>query len=56
MTGLLSPMRYALVAYLAAPAALPVVHRAAAALPADDQARITIRELPQSALTPEPPR
>jgi hypothetical protein len=49
-------MRYALVAYLAAPAALPVVHRAAASLPADDQARITIRELPDSAFTPEPPR
>jgi hypothetical protein len=54
MAGLLSPMRYALVAYLAAPAALPVVHRAAAALPAGDQARVTIRELPGSAFTPEP--
>jgi hypothetical protein len=53
MAGLLSPMRYALVAYLAAPAALPVVTRAAACLPADDQPRIMIRELPGSAFTPE---
>ena len=52
MTGLLSPMRYALVVYLAAPRALPVVTRAAAGLPAGDQPRVTIRELPAAAFTP----
>jgi hypothetical protein len=56
MAGLLSPMRYALVVYLAAPAALPVVTRAAACLPAAEQSRVTIRELPESAFTPEPGR
>jgi len=56
MTGLLSPMRYALVAYLAAPAALPVVTRAAASLPPGEQARIIVRELPGHAFTPELPR
>ena len=53
MTGLLSPLRYAQVIYLTAPAARPVVTRAAAALPAGDQARITVRALPASAFTPE---
>jgi hypothetical protein len=56
MTGLLSPMRYAQVIYLTAPAARLVVSRAAAALPPGDQARLTIRELPAAAFTPEPPR
>jgi hypothetical protein len=54
MAGLLSPMRYAQVIYLTAPAARPVVTRAAATLPPGDQARITIRELPSAAFTPEP--
>ena len=53
MGGLLSPMRYAQVIYLTAPAAGPVVTRAAAALREDDQARVTVRELPPSALGPE---
>jgi hypothetical protein len=56
MAGMLSPMRYALVAYMAAPAALPVVSRAAASLPAGEQARVIVRELPGSAFPPEPPR
>jgi hypothetical protein len=52
MTGMLRPMRYPLVAYLAAPAALPVVTRAAASLPASERARVMIRELPEYAFTP----
>jgi hypothetical protein len=54
MAGLLSPMRYATVAYLTAPAARPVVLRAAALLPPGDQARVAIRDLPAAAFTPEP--
>jgi hypothetical protein len=54
MAELLSPMRYALVVYLAAPGARPVVTRAVAGLPAE-QARIAVRQLPASAFTPEPP-
>ena len=54
MTGLLSPMRYAQVIYLTAPAARPVVTRAAASLPPGDQARVVVRELPAAAFTPEP--
>jgi hypothetical protein len=56
MTGLLAPMQYAQVIYLTAPAARPVVTRAAASLPAGEQARITVRDLPASACTPEPER
>jgi hypothetical protein len=56
MGGLLSPMRYAQVIYLTAPAAGPVVTRAAASLPEGDQIRITVRELPPSALLAEVPR
>ena len=55
MTGLLSPMRYAQVVYLTAPAARPVVTRAAAGLPPGDQPRVVVRELPAAAFTPEPP-
>jgi hypothetical protein len=54
MTGLLTPMRYTQVIYLTAPAARPVVTRAAAGLPPGDQARVTVRELPSAAFTPEP--
>ncbi|MGH3408921.1 MAG: hypothetical protein ACRDRJ_41460, partial [Streptosporangiaceae bacterium] len=53
MGGLLSPMRYAQVIYLTAPAAGPVVTRAAAGLRHDDQARVTVRELPPSAVGQE---
>ena len=40
-----SPMRYAQVIYLTAPAAGPVVTRAAAALPAGEQPRVVVRAL-----------
>jgi hypothetical protein len=53
IAGLLSPMRYAQVIYLTAPAAGPVVTRAAATLPAGEQPRLTVRELPSAALDPE---
>jgi hypothetical protein len=56
MTGLLSPMRYAQVIYLTAPAARPVVTRAAAGLPPGEHARATVRDLPAAAFTLEPPR
>jgi hypothetical protein len=56
MAGLLSPMRYALVAYLAAPAAVRVVTRAADSLPPGDRPRVMVRELPRSAFGPELPR
>ena len=56
MTGLLSTMRYAQVIYLTAPAARPVVTRAAASLPPGDHPRVVVRDLPEYAFTPEPPR
>ena len=56
MTGLLSPLRYAQVVYLTAPAARPVVTRAADGLPPGDQPRVVVRELPAAAFTPEPLR
>jgi hypothetical protein len=43
------------VIYLTAPAARPVVTRSAEAIPASQQARIIIRDLPVSAFTPEAP-
>ena len=49
MTGLLTPMRYATVVYLTAPAARPVVLRAAASLPPGEQARLAVRDLPAAA-------
>jgi hypothetical protein len=54
MTGLLSPLRYAQVVYLTAPAARPVVTRAAASLPPGEQAQIAVRDLPAAAFAPEP--
>jgi hypothetical protein len=42
-------VRYAQVVYLAAPAARPVVERAAAALPAPLAARVVVRDLPAGA-------
>ena len=53
MTGLLSPMRYATVVYLTAPAARPVVLRAAASLPPGEQNRVAVRDLPAAAFAPE---
>ena len=53
MSDLLSgPARYAQVLYLTAPPARPVVTRAAAGIPAGQQARIIIRDLPPAAFTP----
>jgi hypothetical protein len=51
---LLSPMRYATVVYLIAPAARTVVNRAVAGFPAQDRARLAVRELPAAAFGPEP--
>ena len=53
MGGLLYPLRYAQVIYLTAPPARGVVARAAAALRAEDQARVVVRELPAAAFGPE---
>jgi hypothetical protein len=53
MTGLLTPARYTQLIYLTAPAARPVLTRAAAGLPPAQQPRITIRDLPPAAPTPE---
>ena len=53
MGGLLSPMRYAQVIYLTAPAARPVVLRAAATLPPGDRGWVVVRDLPSYAFTAE---
>jgi hypothetical protein len=53
MTGLTASARYAQVIYLTAPAARPVLTRAAAGLPPGQQPRIVIRDLPAYAFTPE---
>jgi hypothetical protein len=53
MAGLLAPMRYALVVYLTGPAARSVVTRAVACLPAGEQARVAVRDLPAAAFAPE---
>jgi hypothetical protein len=52
MTGLLSPMRYATVVYLTSPAARSTVLRAVASLPAADQSRVAVRDLPANAYNP----
>jgi hypothetical protein len=56
MAGLLTAGQYTHVIYLTAPAALPVVTRAAASLPPGERPRVTVRELPPAACIPEPPR
>ncbi|WP_300612917.1 hypothetical protein [Trebonia sp.] len=56
MGGLLSPPRYAQVVYLTAPAARPVVIRAAAELPAPLRGRVSVRDLPSAAFLPGVPR
>jgi hypothetical protein len=53
MNGLLSLVWYAQVIYLTAPAAGPVVTRAAASVLEGDRARVVVRELPPSALGAE---
>ena len=56
MCGLLTaPAPYAQVIYLTAPAARLVVTRAADTIPAAQQARIVVRDLPPYAFTPEGP-
>jgi len=52
MAGLLSPPKYAQVVYLTAPAARPVVTRAAQDLPGAARARVAVRDLPATALVP----
>src|SRR5690349_14406144 len=52
MTGLLSGMEYALVIYLTAARARPVVTRAAGSLPPGEQSRVVIRDLPGYAFAP----
>jgi hypothetical protein len=56
MGELLTSRQYSLVIYLTAPAARPVVTRAAASLAPDEQPRVTVRDLPAIAFLPEPPR
>jgi hypothetical protein len=55
MTGLLSPARYATVVYLTSPAARPTVLRTVASLPAADQSRVAVRDLPANAFNPKWP-
>jgi hypothetical protein len=56
MSELVTFRQYPLVVYLTAPAARSVVTRAVGSLPPDDQPRIAVRDLPATALMPEPPR
>jgi hypothetical protein len=56
MTGLLSHPGYAQVVYLTAPAARPVVARAAAGQPQARRARVAVRDLPAGASLPGVPR
>jgi hypothetical protein len=53
MTALMAGGRYAQVLYLTAPPARPVVTRSAGRVPAGQQSRIIIRDLPPAAFTPE---
>ena len=52
MAELLAPMQYALVVYLTAARARPVVTRAAGSLPPGEQSRMVIRDLPGYAFAP----
>ena len=52
MAELLAPMQYALVVYLTAARARPVVTRAAGSLPPGEQSRVVIRDLPGYAFAP----
>ena len=56
MGELLTSRQYSLVIYLTAPAAQPVVSRAARSLPPGEQPRVTVRDLPATAFLPEPSR
>jgi hypothetical protein len=46
-------MKYATVVYLTAPGARSAVLRAVACLPAEDQAKVAVRDLPASASWPK---
>jgi hypothetical protein len=52
MSGLLSPMQYALVIYLTAARARPVVTRAAGLLPPGERSQVVVRDLPGYAFMP----
>jgi len=52
MAGLLSPMQYALVIYLTAARARPVVTRAAGSLPPGERSQVVVRDLPGYAFAP----
>jgi hypothetical protein len=56
MAGLVNSMQYAQVIYLTAPAARPVVTRAAGLLPGGEQAAVTVRDLPHGAFGLDPAR
>jgi hypothetical protein len=56
MTELVTFTQYSLVVYLTAPAARPVVTRAAASLPPGERSRIAVRDLPAIAVSAEPPQ
>jgi hypothetical protein len=53
MSELLTAVRYERVIYLTAPAARPVVLRAAESLPPGERARVVVRDLPGYALAGE---
>jgi hypothetical protein len=53
ITGMLSSMKYATVVYLTAPGARSAVRHAVACLPAEDQARVAVRDLPANAFRPK---
>jgi hypothetical protein len=53
MSELLTSVRYERVIYLTAPAARPVVLRAAASLPPGERARVVVRDLPGYAFAGE---
>jgi hypothetical protein len=53
MSELLTPARYERAIYLTAPAARPVVLRAAESLPPGERARVVVRELPSFAFAGE---
>jgi hypothetical protein len=49
-------MQYALVVYLTAARARPVVTRAAGLLPPGERSQVVVRDLPDYAFTPDLPR
>jgi hypothetical protein len=53
ITGMLSSMKYATVVYLTTPRARSAVLQAVASLPAEDQAKVAVRDLPVNAFRPK---